>query len=102
MKLGLIVKELEALRMLKHQSIVNYKAGYLWQKTLWIVMEYLDGRCMVWFIIMKLKIADLKLNLWLQVVLLFSKLVNVHCLGQVFTLKAVHMYYRLVWLTEKK
>lgn len=44
MKLGLIVKELEALSMLKHQNIVNYMSSYLHGKTLWIVMEYLNGK----------------------------------------------------------
>ena len=43
-QLGCIVKEIEALSMLKHQNIVNYKASYLCNKTLWIVMEYLDGQ----------------------------------------------------------
>lgn len=44
MKLGLIVKELEALSMLKHQNIVNFMSSYLDGKTLWIVMEYLNGK----------------------------------------------------------
>lgn len=43
LQLGLIVRELEALRMLKHTNIVNYRASYMQQKMLWIVMEYLDG-----------------------------------------------------------
>ena len=45
MRLGLIVKELEAMSILKHSNIVNYRASYLLDKTLWIIMEYLDGMC---------------------------------------------------------
>lgn len=42
LRLGPIVKELQALSMLKHSNIINYKASYLQDKMLWIVMEYLD------------------------------------------------------------
>lgn len=44
-RLGLIVKELTALQLMNHSSIVNYLASYLHKnQTLWIVMEYLDGK----------------------------------------------------------
>lgn len=41
--LGLLVKEIEALSMLKHDNIINYIASYRVKSKLWIIMEYLEG-----------------------------------------------------------
>lgn len=41
----LIISEIEVMKELRHESIVNYLESYLLRKEneLWVVMEYLDG-----------------------------------------------------------
>lgn len=41
--LGLLVKEIEALSLLQHDNIINYRASYRVGSSLWIIMEYLEG-----------------------------------------------------------
>jgi len=43
-QLSVIVRELEAMSLLTHTNVIEYKASYLVNRTLWIVMEYLDGK----------------------------------------------------------
>jgi len=43
-QLGLLVKEIEALSMLKHENIINYRGSYKLNNTLWIIMDYLEGK----------------------------------------------------------
>lgn len=43
-QLGLIVKEIEALATLEHRNIINYRGSYRLHHSLWIVMDYLEGK----------------------------------------------------------
>ncbi|XP_067936395.1 serine/threonine-protein kinase PAK 3-like [Watersipora subatra] len=42
-QLGLLVKEIEALTSLRHDNIINFRASYRMNDSLWIVMDYLEG-----------------------------------------------------------
>lgn len=42
-KKELIITEIEVMKALKQESIVNYVESYLVNNELWVVMEYLEG-----------------------------------------------------------
>jgi Protein kinase domain len=42
-KKELIITEIEVMKALKQESIVNYVESYLVKNELWVVMEYLEG-----------------------------------------------------------
>ncbi|TGZ55230.1 hypothetical protein CRM22_010424 [Opisthorchis felineus] len=48
----MVVTEIEVLRALKHENIVNYLGSFLRRPLdqLWVVMEYLDGGCLADFV----------------------------------------------------
>ena len=42
-KKELIINEIVVMRQSQHPNIVNFIDSYLWERDLWVVMEYMDG-----------------------------------------------------------
>lgn len=42
-KKELIINEIVVMRQSQHPNIVNFIDSYLWNRDLWVVMEYMDG-----------------------------------------------------------